>query len=59
MFQEIQQNIRSIKFKKIIDAIKKIEKIYKFKPLDIKSINKNFKVFILQIRPISFLNGKK
>ena len=27
------KNIRSIKFKKIIDAIKKIEKIYKFKPL--------------------------
>ena len=48
------KNIRSIKFKKIIDAIKKIEKIYKFKPLDIEfALNKSFKVFILQIRPIS------
>ena len=48
------KNIRSIKFKKIIDSIKKIEKIYKFKPLDIEfALNKNFKVFILQIRPIS------
>jgi len=49
-----KENIRSQKFKKIIDAIKKIEKIYNFKPLDIEfAIGKNLKVYILQIRPIS------
>ena len=49
-----KKNIRSIKFKKIIHAIKKIENIYHFKPLDIEfALNKNYKVFILQIRPIS------
>ena len=49
-----KENIRSQKFKKIIEAIKKIEKIYNFKPLDIEfAVGKNFKVFILQIRPIS------
>jgi len=48
------KNIRSIKFKKIIEAIKKIEKVYDFKPLDIEfALNKQLKVFILQIRPIS------
>jgi len=48
------KNIRSLKFKKIIEAIKKIEKAYQFKPLDIEfALDKNFKVFILQIRPIS------
>ena len=49
-----KKNIRSTKFKKIIDAIKKIEKIYNFKPVDIEfAVGKNLKVYILQIRPIS------
>ena len=48
------KNIRSNKFKKIIEAIKKIEKVYDYKPLDIEfALNKQLKVFILQIRPIS------
>tara|TARA_A100000164_G_C21935829_1_gene788006 strand:- start:1145 stop:3523 length:2379 start_codon:yes stop_codon:yes gene_type:complete len=48
------KNIRSNKFKKIIEAIKKIEKVYDYKPLDIEfALNKHLKVFILQIRPIS------
>ena len=49
-----KENIRSIKFKKIIDAVKKIEKIYNYKPVDIEfAVGKNLKVYILQIRPIS------
>ena len=48
------ENIRSLKFKRIIDAVKKIEKIYNYKPVDIEfAVGKNFKVYILQIRPIS------
>ncbi len=47
-------NIRSLKFKKLIDAIKEIEKIYNQVPLDIEfAIKKNLKICILQIRPIS------
>ena len=49
-----KENIRSLKFKKIIEAIKKIEKIYNYKPVDIEfAVGKNLKVYILQIRPIS------
>ncbi len=49
-----KENIRSSKFKKIIDAVKKIEKIYNYKPVDIEfAIGRNLKVYILQIRPIS------
>ena len=49
-----KNNIRSLKFRKIIDAIKEIEKKYNFTPLDIEfALNKNFNVYILQIRPIS------
>ena len=49
-----KENIRSLKFKKIIDAVKKIEKIYNYKPVDIEfALGKNLKVYILQIRPIS------
>ncbi len=49
-----KKNIRSMKFKKIVEAVKKIENIYKHKPLDIEfALNKNYRVFILQIRPIS------
>ena len=48
------ENIRSLKFKKIIDAVKRIEKIYNYKPVDIEfAVGKNFKIYILQIRPIS------
>ena len=47
-------NIRSKKFKNIVEAVKKIEKIYHHKPLDIEfAVGNNFKVYILQIRPIS------
>jgi len=47
-------NIRSFKFRKIIDSIKEIEKKYNFIPLDIEfALDKNFIVHILQIRPIS------
>ena len=49
-----KENIRSLKFKKIIDAVKRIEKIYNYKPVDIEfAVGKNLKVYILQIRPIS------
>ena len=49
-----KENIRSLKFKKIIEAIKEIEKIYDYKPVDIEfAVGKNLKVYILQIRPIS------
>ena len=49
-----KENIRSLKFKKIIEAIKKIEKIYDYKPVDVEfAVGKNLKVYILQIRPIS------
>ena len=49
-----KKNIRSVKFKKLTDSIKKIEEIYNYKPLDIEfAITKNYKVFIFQIRPIS------
>jgi hypothetical protein len=49
-----KENIRSLKFKIIIEAVKRIEKIYNYKPLDIEfAVGKNFKVYILQIRPIS------
>jgi phosphohistidine swiveling domain-containing protein len=48
------ENIRSTKFKKIIEAVKRIEKIYNYKPVDIEfALGKNLKVYILQIRPIS------
>ena len=47
-------NIRSKKFKNIVEAVKKIEKIYHYKPLDIEfAVGNNFKIYILQIRPIS------
>ena len=47
-------NIRSKKFKSIVKAVKKIEKIYHYKPLDIEfAVGNNFKIYILQIRPIS------
>jgi len=49
-----KENIRSSKFKKIIDAVKSIEKIYNYTPIDIEfAVGKNLKVYILQIRPIS------
>ncbi len=49
-----KENIRSNKFKRIIESIKKIEQIYKYQPLDIEfALNKELKVFIFQIRPIS------
>ena len=49
-----KENIRSLKFKKIIEAIKEIEKIYDYDPIDIEfAVGKNLKVYIFQIRPIS------
>ena len=48
------KNIRSKKFKKIVEAVKLIEQKYNFQPLDIEfALNIDLKVFILQIRPIT------
>lgn len=48
------KNIRSKKFKKIVEAVKLIEEEYNFQPLDIEfALSRELKVFILQIRPIT------
>ena len=49
-----KNNIRSSKFKKIVDVIQRIEKKYNYAPIDIEfAVGKNLKIYILQIRPIS------
>ena len=54
VYRNSAQRIRSSIFKKIIKAIKKIEKIYKKKSLDIEfAVTRDLKIYILQIRPIS------
>ena len=46
-------NVKSKRFFKLLTAIKEVEKIYNFIPLDIEFIiMKNFKIYILQVRPL-------
>ena len=47
-------NVRSKRFKPLVEAIKEIEKKFNFVPFDIEfAVDKNKQVYILQIRPIS------
>lgn len=46
-------NVKSKRFFKLLQAIKEVEKIYDFIPLDIEFIiMKDFKIYILQVRPL-------
>ncbi len=52
--RDSEKRIRSLKFRNLVKAIKNIEKRYNNHPLDIEfAIDKNLKVNILQIRPIT------
>ena len=47
-------NVKSKRFKPLVEAIKEIEKKFNFVPFDIEfAVDKNKQVYILQIRPIS------
>lgn len=54
VYRDSVNRVRSLIFKRILESIKKIEKIYKKESLDIEfAVTKNSKIHILQIRPIS------
>ena len=61
VFKNEKNNLRSKKFKKIIIAIKELEKKIGDFPLDVEfALNKNNKLYIFQVRPLStYKNWKK